>query len=59
MSYLTWSHDAVRRQTEAGVQIIHICQAPVESLFVDDAGLLALTARGVERVPVPEEWGPR
>jgi len=36
-------------------EVFYVCRAPVESLFVDEHGLLALTARGVERVPVPEE----
>lgn len=37
------------------MRMLHICQAPVEYLYVDNSGLLALTSRGVERVPVPEE----
>ena len=67
MSYLTWRHDTIRRQLESwtsnstndengGFQVLHVCQAPVEALFVDDGGLLALTERGVERVPVTEAW---
>ena len=55
MSYLTWRHDSVQQRDEQGYRIVHICQAPVEALFVDDGGLLALTSRGVERVPMAEE----
>lgn len=52
MNYLTWREGRIVQQPE--MRILHICQAPVEALFVDDTGLLALTSRGVERVPVSE-----
>ena len=54
MSDLTWSYDTVRQWVSDRYRVVHICQAPVEALFVDDAGLLALTRRGVERVRVGE-----
>ena len=57
MSYLSWSHETVSQRVPEGMRVVHICQANVEALYVDDSGLLALTNRGVERVRTPEEWG--
>ena len=53
MSYLTWREGRIVQQPEC--RVIHVCQAPVEALYVDDHGLVVLTARGVERVRVMEE----
>lgn len=55
MSYLTWRSGSIQRRDEEGYRIVHVCQAPVEALFVDDTGLLALTERGVERISLPQE----
>ena len=53
MDDLTYRDGQLLRQP--GCIPIYICAAPVEALFVDDSGVLVLTARGVERVRVSEE----